>query len=163
MKINLSVRLEKPLNHLLTQCSARVWHLLHRSKEIPAGYIALMVTFMMLIVVGAPSVPTDEVLRRVAQCLKDFTRYHDVAARVGGEEFAVVAPNMDKELLGKLAERIRKAVADLTIESGNVRLKVTSSFGLAIWDGRETAEAFYKRADTMLYAAKQQGRNRVCA
>ena len=72
----------------------------------------------------------DEVLRRVAQCLKDFTRYHDVAARVGGEEFAVVAPNMDLELLKKLAERIRKAVADLVIESGNVRLKVTSSFGL---------------------------------
>jgi two-component system, cell cycle response regulator len=105
----------------------------------------------------------DEVLRRVAQCLKDFTRYHDVAARVGGEEFAVVAPNMDLELLKKLAERIRKAVSELTIESGNVRLKVTSSFGLAIWDGREEAEAFYKRADKMLYVAKQQGRNRVCA
>ena len=105
----------------------------------------------------------DEVLRRVAQCLKDFTRYHDVAARVGGEEFAVVAPNMDLELLKKLAERIRRAVADLTIESGNIRLKVTSSFGLSIWDGRETAEAFYKRADKMLYVAKQQGRNRVCA
>lgn len=105
----------------------------------------------------------DEVLRRVSQCLKDFTRYHDVAARVGGEEFAVVAPNMDLELLKKLAERIRKAVADLTIETGNIRLKVTSSFGLALWDGRETAEAFYKRADKMLYVAKQQGRNRVCA
>lgn len=105
----------------------------------------------------------DEVLRRVSQCLKDFTRYHDVAARVGGEEFAVVAPNMDLDLLKKLAERIRKAVADLTIESGNIRLKVTSSFGLALWDGRETAEAFYKRADKMLYVAKKQGRNRVCA
>ncbi len=105
----------------------------------------------------------DEVLRRVSQCLKDFTRYHDVAARVGGEEFAVVAPNMDLELLRKFAERIRKAIAELVVESGNVRLKVTSSFGLALWDGRETADAFYKRADKMLYLAKTQGRNRVCA
>lgn len=105
----------------------------------------------------------DEVLRRVSQCLKDFTRYHDVAARVGGEEFAVVAPNMDLDLLKKLAERIRKAVADLSIQKGNVHLKVTSSFGLAVWDGRESGEAFYKRADKMLYTAKKQGRNRVCA
>ena len=37
----------------------------------------------------------DEVLRAVANCLKDMTRYHDVVARLGGEEFAVVAPNMD--------------------------------------------------------------------
>ena len=105
----------------------------------------------------------DEVLRRVSQCLKDFTRYHDVAARVGGEEFAVVAPNMDLEGLRKFAERIRKAISELVIESGNVRLKVTSSFGLALWDSRETAEAFYKRADKMLYVAKETGRNRVCA
>jgi two-component system, cell cycle response regulator len=105
----------------------------------------------------------DEVLRRVAQCLKDFTRYHDVAARVGGEEFAVVAPNMDLEILAKFAERIRKAISELVIESGNVRLKVTSSFGLALWDGREAADAFYKRADKMLYQAKTTGRNRVCA
>jgi two-component system, cell cycle response regulator len=105
----------------------------------------------------------DEVLRRVSQCLKDFTRYHDVAARVGGEEFAVVAPNMDLELLRKFAERIRKAISELVVESGNVRLKVTSSFGLALWDGRETADAFYKRADLMLYQAKTTGRNRVCA
>ena len=105
----------------------------------------------------------DEVLRRIAQCLKDFTRYHDVAARVGGEEFAVVAPNMDLELLRKFSERIRKAISELVIESGNVRLKVTSSFGLALWDGRESAEAFYKRADLMLYQAKTSGRNRVCA
>ena len=41
----------------------------------------------------------DEVLRAVASCLKDMTRYHDVVARLGGEEFAVVAPNMDTELL----------------------------------------------------------------
>src|SRR5258705_10463383 len=53
----------------------------------------------------------DEVLREVASCLKDMTRYHDVVARLGGEEFAVVAPNMDNDLLIKLAERIRKAIA----------------------------------------------------
>ncbi len=105
----------------------------------------------------------DEVLRQVAQCLKNFTRFHDIAARLGGEEFAVVAPNMDGDSLTKFAERIRRAVADLVIVSGNVHLKVTTSVGLTIWDGIEDPDSFYRRADRMLYQAKRQGRNRVCA
>ncbi|AZO22999.1 MULTISPECIES: GGDEF domain-containing protein [unclassified Mesorhizobium] len=105
----------------------------------------------------------DEVLRAVATCLRGMTRYHDVVARLGGEEFAVVTPNMDAELLARFAERIRKAIANLSILSGNVRLKVTTSVGLAVWDRNESAEDFYRRADRQLYEAKKQGRNRVCA
>src|SRR5690606_1667579 len=87
----------------------------------------------------------DSVLREVAGCLKDLTRYHDVVARLGGEEFAVVAPNMNQEALIKLAERIRKAVASLAVVTGNVRLKVTTSVGLAVWNGKESADDFYRR------------------
>ncbi|MBA3448709.1 MAG: GGDEF domain-containing protein [Pseudaminobacter sp.] len=105
----------------------------------------------------------DEVLRAVAGCLKDMTRYHDVVARLGGEEFAVVAPNMDHDLLVKLAERIRKGIAAMPVQSGNVRLKVTASVGLAVWDRKESAEDFFRRADKQLYQAKRLGRNRVSA
>lgn len=105
----------------------------------------------------------DEVLKTVANCLQDMTRYHDVVARLGGEEFAVVAPNMDEILLAKLGERIRKAIAGLIIKSGNVHLKVTTSIGLAVWDGQESAEELYRRADQRLYEAKRMGRNRICA
>jgi two-component system, cell cycle response regulator len=105
----------------------------------------------------------DEVLRAVANCLKDMTRYHDVVARLGGEEFAVVAPNMDMEKMMRFAERIRKAIGGMAIVSGNVRLKVTASVGLAVWDRKEPAEALFKRADQQLYQAKKMGRNRVCA
>ncbi|MCU0831567.1 MAG: GGDEF domain-containing protein [Rhizobiaceae bacterium] len=105
----------------------------------------------------------DEVLRQVARCLQEFTRYHDVVARLGGEEFAIVAPNMNREGLFKLADRIRNAVSSLNIRSGNVHLRVTMSIGIAIWDHRETAEDLYKRADMQLYQAKRTGRNRVCA
>lgn len=105
----------------------------------------------------------DEVLRTVAGCLKDMTRYHDVTARLGGEEFAVLVPNMDNVQLMKFAERIRKSVAALPILSGNIRLKITTSVGLAVWDGRETADDFYRRADRQLYHAKRAGRNQVSA
>ena len=105
----------------------------------------------------------DEVLRQIARCLQEFTRYHDVVARLGGEEFAVVAPNMSRESLFKLADRIRHAISALNIKSGNITVRVTMSIGLAIWDHRETAEELYKRADMQLYQAKRTGRNRVCA
>jgi two-component system, cell cycle response regulator len=105
----------------------------------------------------------DEVLRQIARCLQEFTRYHDVVARLGGEEFAVVAPNMSRESLYKLADRIRHAISSLNIKSGNVTLRVTMSIGLAIWDHKETSEELYKRADMQLYQAKRTGRNRVCA
>ena len=105
----------------------------------------------------------DEVLRSVGKCLKNMTRYHDVVARLGGEEFAIVAPNMDLELLQRFAERMRKAIASLAIDAGTAQLNVTSSVGLALWDREESAEDFYRRADKQLYEAKLQGRNRVCA
>jgi two-component system, cell cycle response regulator len=105
----------------------------------------------------------DEVLRAVAGCLRDMTRYHDVVARLGGEEFAVVAPNMDLDDLVKLAERIREGIAAMPISTSNVRLRITSSVGLAVWNRRENGEELFRRADQNLYQAKKQGRNRVSA
>lgn len=104
----------------------------------------------------------DAVLREVARCLKDYTRYHDVVARLGGEEFAIVVSNMEKELLAKLAERIRKAVSEIALTVEGVQLKVTTSIGVALWDRRESWEEFYRRADQLLYQAKNMGRDRVC-
>jgi two-component system cell cycle response regulator len=75
----------------------------------------------------------------------------------------VVAPDMDEASLMKLAERIRKAIAGLVISSGNVRLRVTISVGMVVWDGTERAQDLYRRADQRLYEAKRMGRNRVCA
>jgi two-component system, cell cycle response regulator len=105
----------------------------------------------------------DEVLREVALCLKDFTRYHDVVARLGGEEFAVLSPNINEQQLFDLAERIRKAIAQIAIQTGGVSIKVTVSAGIAMWNGTESGEALYSRADKQLYAAKRNGRNQVSA
>lgn len=105
----------------------------------------------------------DEVLIRLGECLMDFTRFHDIVARLGGEEFAVVAPNLDAHALMRLAERIREAISKLHIQCGNVSLRVTASIGVASWDGIENGASLVKRADANLYHAKHSGRNRVAA
>ena len=105
----------------------------------------------------------DEVIKALSNTIRDYTRYHDIAARIGGEEFAVVAPNVTPEDLDKLANRLRLAVSGLTFNVGNVRLRVTISIGIAMWDCKESGSALYKRADSNLYNAKRTGRNRVCA
>ncbi|TCD15193.1 GGDEF domain-containing protein [Oricola cellulosilytica] len=105
----------------------------------------------------------DEVIKSLAKTVLEYTRYHDIAARIGGEEFAVVAPNLSMDELNRLANRLRLAVAELAMKIGNVRLRITVSIGVAIWDGKETTAKLYKRADSNLYQAKRGGRNRVCA
>ncbi|MEM0898811.1 MAG: GGDEF domain-containing protein [Pseudomonadota bacterium] len=105
----------------------------------------------------------DEVLIALGKCLIEFTRYHDIVARLGGEEFAVVAPNLDEHALMKLAQRIRIAIANMNVVSQNIYLRVTASIGIASWDGVENGSAMVKRADENLYHAKHSGRNKVAA
>ncbi len=105
----------------------------------------------------------DLVLRAVSLCLLQHTRYHDVLARIGGEEFAVILPNTDSAGLNTIAERIRQAIANVPIVLNETRVTVTASFGTAAWDGKEEAKSLFKRADRNLYAAKTSGRNRVAA
>lgn len=105
----------------------------------------------------------DAVLRGVTKCLLDYTRFHDVVARMGGEEFSILAPNLDQVALQRLADRIRVAISEITFESDNVRFRVTTSMGVTLWDGSESAAAFLKRADRNLYRAKTTGRNRAVA
>lgn len=103
----------------------------------------------------------DLVLRQVSLTLLQHTRYHDVLARIGGEEFGVLFPNTDEHGLEQLAERIRQAIEAAPVTLDTVPVTITASIGIATWDGRENARALLKRADMHLYRAKANGRNRV--
>lgn len=131
--------------------------------EKPVGMILLDIDHFKLVNDTHGHDIGDEVLRQIAACLFEFTRYHDVVARLGGEEFAILSPNVSHGQLYALADRIRNAIAGLMVQTGNVTLRVTVSAGVAVWDGREGGDQLYKRADSQLYEAKRQGRNRVCA
>ena len=104
----------------------------------------------------------DTVLRSIADCLRRGTRSGDYCGRYGGEEFVVVASQLEADQVHGLAERHRQAVGVLDIaELGGVPLTV--SIGAAVYDpaNGEASSALLHRADEALYAAKSNGRNRV--
>lgn len=105
----------------------------------------------------------DEVLKTVARAIQGSVRASDLAARFGGEEFAVVLPGTPLEGARMVAERIRTAVAGVRLQLSGAWVSVTISVGGAtlLAPGALDAAALIARADAALYAAKQAGRNRV--
>ena len=106
----------------------------------------------------------DLVLKEVALRMRAICREHDVVARLGGEEFAVITPFANREQLLGVAERYREMVEKLQIKSGKVIIRPTISIGVATNEGMvDNVDDLFKAADKKLYQAKNEGRNRVAA
>jgi len=107
----------------------------------------------------------DEALVQVAGTLERSVRESDVVARLGGEEFAILAVNTDRAGLVKLAERIRRAIARTPVARDTTTpVILTASIGVAFaGSSTDTADALFAEADRYLYEAKRAGRNRVMA
>ena len=106
----------------------------------------------------------DGVLRGIAAQLRKHMRAEDIAARIGGEEFAVVFPETAMSHALALAERLRAAVADMVFTPGGETHRITISIGLAELDPEHSAPgALMQAADSALYRAKAGGRNQVRA
>jgi diguanylate cyclase (GGDEF)-like protein len=102
----------------------------------------------------------DAVLRRVAEAIVGAKRGFDTAARVGGEEFAVLAPDCDEHGAYMLAERVRAAV-DEAVSDPQDATQLTISFGISTFPLHgQSADGLLRTADQALYAAKRLGRNR---
>jgi diguanylate cyclase (GGDEF)-like protein len=106
----------------------------------------------------------DRVVKEVAEVLRNNTRASDIAARVDGEEFALLLPEATIESARLAAERFRRTVAERAIPVDGGSLAVTASIGLspASPDVSSLAELM-KQADFALHEAKRTGRNRICS
>ena len=109
----------------------------------------------------------DTVLRRLGAVVQRVARRDEVAARIGGEEFALLMHGATEDEACQAAERLRRVIADsVYCEVDGQRHHVTASLGCAArsaWSD-DLAQTLYEAADAAMYAAKHRGRNRVeCA
>lgn len=106
----------------------------------------------------------DNVIRMVAGAIKESIKGRDLAARIGGEEFAIILPETPFDGAMKLADNLRLTFERLDFKkktTGQSLGKITLSFGVTGYKLGETAENFVRRADQALYRSKNTGRNKV--
>jgi diguanylate cyclase (GGDEF)-like protein len=106
----------------------------------------------------------DVVLQKVAEAMSTQLRASDTLYRYGGEEFVILLPETDSRGALTVAESIRRKVADTAIVvDGQQTVTITVSIGVACFpQDTEKQEDLLKKADQAVYAAKNNGRNRVC-
>ncbi|WP_145450991.1 sensor domain-containing diguanylate cyclase [Gimesia panareensis] len=112
----------------------------------------------------------DEVLRRVAAILQERIREirssdNVIAARYGGEELAILLPEIGLAGAERIAEVIRHSIEVAVIEFNETRIPVTASLGISTYTSQpmESVQTLVAAADGALYQAKSDGRNRVCS
>jgi len=106
----------------------------------------------------------DVVLQAVARKITSSLRNMDTAARVGGEEFAVILPECTPEDAIRASRRIHDALNPLVVDAGDEIIRITSSAGLVWTASEETTDTtgLIAKADEELYRAKRSGRRRLC-
>lgn len=105
----------------------------------------------------------DLVLQRAGELIAGMVRTGDAACRYGGEEIALVLPNVTADIAGRVAERIRSGLAAIDLSPRGERVIITASFGVAEMRalGVTKPADLVARADAALYEAKQTGRDKV--
>jgi two-component system cell cycle response regulator len=106
----------------------------------------------------------DQILKTFAIRLKDNLRSFDLVARLGGEEFVAILPDVNPDRAYRVAERLRRSVAEIPFpcDTPEGQLSITTSIGGALIDhGQHDTQEVLERADKSLYDAKEGGRNCV--
>ncbi|TPW30872.1 diguanylate cyclase [Martelella alba] len=103
----------------------------------------------------------DRVLVAVAELLRESLRGTDLAARLGGEEFAVFLPNTGREKAREIAERARSAMAEISAPDNADALAITTSIGVCWSHACLPMETALELSDRALYQAKMHGRDQI--
>ena len=103
----------------------------------------------------------DEVLRQVAELLKQRLRGTDFLARYGGEEFVLLLPETERDEAVQVMQSVCELIELSPIQFENKRIGMTISIGVADFRGKDILQSAFTRADRALYQAKMNGRNRV--
>lgn len=104
----------------------------------------------------------DKVLENIARILKESVRKVDVVGRYGGEEFCIITPNTREEGALILSDRIRSKIEGFNFKEGNIKNKITISFGISSVTKENIVplDELIRRADEALYYVKKIGKNK---
>jgi diguanylate cyclase (GGDEF)-like protein len=137
---------------------------IHRGRRYRRGFCLLMMDLDGLKAINDRfgHFQGDTVLREVATLISDGLRAIDVASRYGGDEFVAVLPETDPSGAYVVAEKIRRSVAEMVVESGGQRIRTSLSIGVVSYpeDG-QTADELMIAADEAMYSSKRLGKNKV--
>ncbi len=103
----------------------------------------------------------DRVLKAVANKLSKLLKDDYFLARYGGEEFAMLIPELSIEESKMYADHVRNEISNIAFMIKGKKVQITISCGIASIQTNDNAQSIFERADKALYAAKEQGRNRV--
>jgi diguanylate cyclase (GGDEF)-like protein len=130
-----------------------------RRYSVPCALLLLDIDYMKAINDRFGHPTGDMVIRHIANVLSGVSRDNDTAARLGGEEFALLLANISSEKGVQAAERLRAALAEQALEGVGA---ITVSIGVAGCPANATSDrSLYAASDRALYVAKNEGRNRV--
>jgi two-component system cell cycle response regulator len=103
----------------------------------------------------------DTVLSEIGRILKEHVRRNDIACRYGGEEFAVILPNVSRDNIFAVYERFREMVSEHLFEYESNQFHITISIGIAFGNDVKSINDLLVHADRALYQAKDTGRNKT--
>ena len=132
-------------------------------RKIPVSFLMIDVDYFKQFNDQYGHMVGDWILQKIGAIIKENVRGIDIVGRYGGEEFAVVLLDTDRQRAGFVAERIRLATEHTTIQAYDTAVSVTVSIGLAVFpEDAKNAAQLIEKADAALYIAKNAGRNRTC-
>ena len=137
--------------------------LMAKRDNIPLSFIMLDIDYFKKVNDTYGHMAGDEVLKNFTQIISNNLRKSDIFGRVGGEEFAIMLHNTDKNTALQVAEKIRKQISDDSVKYHDKNINITVSLGVAVLKDDDTLDSLFNKADKALYTSKQNGRNQITA
>lgn len=157
-KLNKDIKTD-PLTGLNNRRSLDAELLFHQTKSIYFSVISIDIDHFKKVNDTYGHDVGDMVLQKLAKIMQEVSRDADIPCRVGGEEFLILLPGVERQGAALLAERLRKKVEETVMPYVG---HITTSLGVVCWPSDSPSiPAVLKFADEMLYKAKREGRNQV--
>ena len=135
--------------------------LMAKRENIPLSFIMLDIDYFKKVNDTYGHMAGDEVLKNFTKLISKTLRKSDIFGRVGGEEFAIILHNADKNTALQIAAKIRKQINDNFVKFKDQIINITVSLGVAVLKDKDTLDSLFNEADKALYISKQNGRNQV--